>query len=80
MIRSTSGSAQASRKSCAPTRSAATGSAAAPAAPAAIRSAISASTSSATAAKRPALSRNWWYRAPRVTPAARTISSVPTPA
>src|SRR5262249_29291582 len=80
MIRSTSGSAQASRKSCAPERSAPTGSAANPPAPDAIRSAISASTSSATAANRSALSRNWWYRAPRVTPAARTISSVPTSA
>ena len=61
------------------TRSAPTGSASTPAAPA-IRSAISASTSSATAANRSALSRNWWYMAPRVTPAARTISSVPTSA
>src|SRR5215475_4433955 len=74
MIRSTSGSAQASRKRRAPARSAASGSAA-PAAPAAIRSVIPASTSSATAANRSALSRNWWYRAPRVTPAARTIST-----
>src|SRR6266571_2352360 len=81
MIRSTSGAAQASRNSRAPVRSAPTGSACAPAPAApAIRSAISASTSSATAANRSALSRNWWYKAPRVTPAARTISSVPTSA
>src|SRR5215470_5833580 len=80
MIRSTSGSAHASRKSRAPARSASSGPAAASAAPAAIRLVISASTCSATAANRPALSRNWWYRAPRVTPAALTISSVPTSA
>src|SRR5262249_55539678 len=63
-----------------PARSTAIGSVDSAGAPAAIRPAISASTSSATAANRPALSRNWWYRAPRVTPAALTISSVPTSA
>ena len=38
----------------------------------------SASTASNTAANSSALSANWWYIAPRVTPAARTIASVPT--
>src|SRR5215831_19916804 len=63
MIRSTSGSAQASRKSRMPVRSSSTGPTAA-AAPSATRVRISASTCSATAANRSALSRNWWYRAP----------------
>src|SRR5256886_7111632 len=44
---------------------------------ASIRRVISASTTSNTAANSSVLSENWWYIAPRVTPAARTIASVP---
>ena len=43
-----------------------------------IAAVLSASTSSKTASNSPRLSPNWWYSAPRVTPAARTIASVPT--
>ena len=42
--------------------------------------ASSSSAASCTARKRSRLSRKWWYRAPRVTFARCTISSVPTPA
>src|SRR3954464_11996781 len=76
-----SGSEQTARNCSAPASSASNGVAAPPAkAPSAIRWVTSFSTSSNTAAKSSVLSVNWWYSAPRVTPAARTISSVPTSA
>ena len=46
---------------------------------ASMRPPMSSSTASNTAANSSVLSANWWYSAPRVTPAARTIVSVPTP-
>ena len=48
--------------------------------PATSRVITSCSTASATARNRSALSANWWYIAPRVTPAAAAISGVPTSA
>ena len=44
------------------------------------RRAMSASTASRTASNSAVLSANWWYSAPRVTPAAATIASVDTSA
>ena len=40
----------------------------------------STSTASTTAANSAALSANWWYNAPRVTPARPTMVAVPTAA
>ena len=53
---------------------------AAAAASSASRAAISASTVSSTASNNAILSANWWYSAPRVTPASAAIASVDTSA
>ncbi|COV96121.1 Uncharacterised protein [Mycobacterium tuberculosis] len=46
----------------------------------AIRAITSCSTTSTTSRNSAALSANWWYIAPRVTPASVAISGVPTSA
>ena len=76
-----SGSAQRSSQARAPSRISATGSVS-PIAKKSVasRSVTSTSTASNTAANSSVLSANWWYIAPRVTPAAATIASVDTPA
>jgi hypothetical protein len=81
MIRAISGSVQISRNALVPSRIAAIGSSGPAAVTASVmRSLVVSSTDWNTAANSSVLSANWWYSAPRLTPAVRTISSVPTSA
>jgi hypothetical protein len=81
MIRAMSGSVQMSRKAAVPSCMAVIGSSGPAAVTAAtIRALVISSTDSKTAANSSALSAKWWYSAPRLTPAARTTSPVPTSA